>query len=112
MGIYLQTERGETMQDLQPVLHAEDIVKLFGVSRATVYRWIVEAREGRSRFPLPINNGVKRKLLWNRSDILAFQFQNGNGTPPLPETESAGQRKKRYTAALARLRQKGVKISK
>jgi len=99
------------MQNIQPALHVGDIMKLFGVSRPTVYRWIAEARQGKNRFPLPINNGSKRKLLWNRCDILAFQFQNNNGTPP-PEIETATQRKKRYTAALARLQQKGVKISR
>jgi predicted DNA-binding transcriptional regulator AlpA len=99
------------MKDIQPVLHAGDIMELFGISRPTVYRWIAEAREGKNRFPLPINNGSKRKLLWNRSDIFAFQFQNSNDAPP-PEIETAAQRKKRYTAALASLQQKGVKISK
>jgi len=96
------------MQNIEPVLHIRDVMRIFGVSQPTVYRWLAESRAGRSRFPLPISHGTfggKRKLLWNYNDILAFQ----NAESPQPaKVESAADRKKRYTTAMQQLERQGV----
>ena len=99
------------MQELE-TLTIKDICRLFHVAEVSVYRWVKEAREGRSEFPLPINGMFqgKRKLLWNRNVIAAFQ--NANTPAPAPKIESATQRTKRNNAALDRLRNKGVKVAR
>jgi predicted DNA-binding transcriptional regulator AlpA len=97
------------MQGIEPTLVIQDVMRIFHVSQPTVYRWIAEARAGKSRFPLPINgtDGRKRKLLWNHNDILVFQ--HANNSQPLT-IESATQRQKRHSAAMERLRSMGVNM--
>ena len=95
------------MQDIEPALQIKDIMAIFGISQPTVYRWLAEARQGKSRFPLPIN-GMKRKLLWNRQDIQTFQHAN---SPPPSNIESAAQRSKRHAVAMATLKRHGVKVA-
>jgi predicted DNA-binding transcriptional regulator AlpA len=56
---------------IEPLLRVEDIMKIFGTSRVTIYRWVNEARAGKSRFPAPLN-GTKRKLLWSADRIARF----------------------------------------
>ena len=56
---------------LEPLLKIDDIMRLFHVSRVTVYRWIALARKGESRFPLPIF-GYRQKLCWHRDDVENF----------------------------------------
>ena len=40
------------MRVIDPVLHIGDIKTIFGVSQPTVYRWLADARAGKSLFPL------------------------------------------------------------
>jgi predicted DNA-binding transcriptional regulator AlpA len=94
------------MQDIQSVLHVGDIMRIFGVSQPTVYRWIGEARAGKNDFPLPIGNGYKRKLFWSREAIIAYQ--NANIVFPTAKIESASQRKKRHHAACESLARHGI----
>ena len=95
------------MQNMEPLLTIADIMKIFGVSRVSVYRWIAESRAGRGRFPLPIG-GHKQKLRWNRDAILAYQ----NANNPQPEKiESAAQRQKRHATAMNQLHSKGVNVT-
>jgi len=56
---------------IEPLLNVEDIMRMFHVSRVTVYRWIALARRNQSRFPLPVG-GHKQKLCWNRADVERF----------------------------------------
>ena len=56
---------------IEPLLNVEDIMRMFHVSRVTVYRWISLARRNQSRFPLPVG-GHKQKLCWNRADVERF----------------------------------------
>ena len=95
------------MQNIEPLLGIHDVMKIFNISQPTVYRWLALARQGKSRFPLPVGN-MKQKLRWNRADILVFQTANS----PLPlHVESASQRQKRHNTAMNRLRAKGVKVA-
>jgi len=59
------------MREIEPLLKVEDIMKIFGTSRITIYRWVKEARVGKSRFPAPLN-GYKRRLLWSADMIARF----------------------------------------
>lgn len=56
---------------IEPLLNIDDIMRMFHVSRVTVYRWISLARRNQSRFPLPVG-GHKQKLCWNRADVERF----------------------------------------
>jgi len=91
---------------IEPLLTIKDIMAVFGVSQPTVYRWIALARQGRSRFPLPVGN-TKQKLRWSQETILAYQNAN---SPQPAKVESASQRKKRHNAACESLRKRGVNI--
>jgi transposase len=94
--------------EIQETLTVQDIMRIFHVSEATIYRWVAASRAGRGRFPLPIG-GYKQKLCWSRDVIAAFQ--HGNNQPP-QQLESASQRKKRHAAAIASLRKRGVNINR
>ena len=98
------------MQNIELTLTLTDLCQIFHIKPVSVYRWVKEAREGRSQFPLPINGtfGGKRKLLWDASAIRAFQSGNN---PPAPKIETASARTKRNNAALDRLRSKGVNVA-
>ena len=75
---------------IDSLLGIDDIRKIFGgISQVTVYRWLREARQGQSRFPLNINGaeGKKRKLFWNPADIERYlQSQSVPSPPPPPVT--------------------------
>ena len=95
------------MQNIEPLLSIRDIMTIFGISQPTVYRWIALARQGTSRFPLPVGD-TKQKLRWSPDAIRTFQ----NANTPVPKIESATQRTKRTNAAMDRLRSKGVNVSR
>jgi len=92
----------------EPLLTTDDIMKIFGVSRPTVYRWDKLAHEGRSRFPCSIGD-AKQRLRWSREAILAYQ--NASNSQPTPKIESAGERSRRHVAAMKSLADKGVTLS-
>jgi hypothetical protein len=98
------------MQELE-TLTLQDLCQIFHVKPVSIYRWVAETRKGKSQFPAPINGvpGGKRKLIWSRNAIVAFQNAN-NPQPTNPE--SATSRKKRHTAALDSLRKRGVNVPK
>ena len=100
---------GNILNELE-TLTIKDICRIFHVAEVSVYRWVKEARLGKSQFPLPINGMLqgKRKLLWSRNAIIAFQ--NANSPQPPIVIESATQRKKRHTAAMDSLSRMGVNI--
>ena len=91
------------MTVIEPVLHLKHIMAIFGVSQATIYRWLAEARAGKSSFPLALN-GYKRKLLWNKADVEAFC--QARTVPQVPVQVSTKQRdKKDYRARQASVEQ-------
>ena len=93
--------------NMERLLTITDIMKIFGVSQVTVYRWIALARQGQHRFPLPIGD-YKQKLRWSREVIAAYQNASN---PSVPKIESASERSKRNKAALASLRARGVNVT-
>jgi len=89
----------------------DDLTEIFRVSAPTVNRWLRDAREGKSNFPLPIN-GPRRRLLWDRDAILAYLSGGVSVTSPIPKIESAAQRRKRHDAAMESLKKHGITIRK
>jgi transposase-like protein len=93
---------------VQPALGIKDIMRIFDISQPTVYRWVRDARAGKSTFPLPIGNGFKKKLLWSQDAIAAYQ---NAANAPTPKFETTAQLKTRKTAAMERLRKRGVNVT-
>ena len=92
--------------------NTKDIMRLFHLSRVSVYRRLREARAGRGGFPLPIPMGAKRGLLWSAEEVRKF-LHNANDTPQTPPVltiESAKARHKRHATAMKTLERFGIKI--
>ena len=83
------------MREINPVLHIGDIKSIFGVSQPTVYRWLADARAGKSLFPLPLG-GHKQKLCWSRESIEAF-MQPKNVPQPANIASPMKQKQKNKT---------------
>ena len=101
------------MKDLE-TCGVEDIMRIFCLSRVSVYRRLREARAGRGGLPLPIPTGTKRSLRWTVESVREF-LQNANDAPPTPTTpkiESAAQRATRNRAAMKQLERFGIKAPK
>ena len=97
------------MQELE-TLAIEDMMRIFRLSRISIYRRLREARAGRGGLPLPIPTGRKQRLRWNAETVRQF-LQNANepqATPTL-EIESAKSRQKRHAEAMKQLERFGIK---
>ena len=92
----------------------EDLMRMFGLSRPSIYRRLREAREGRGGLPLPILTGAKRSLRWTAESVKAF-LQNASEPPPTaptPKIESENARRKRHAEAMKQLERFGIKAPK
>ena len=85
--------------DLVSALLISEVALILGISIPTVRRRLREAREGKSRFPLPIGDGHRHKLAWDREAILAYMKGTSQTTSDL-KFETPGQRKKRNDDAM------------
>ena len=56
------------MKEIEALLVIDDLMKIFGLSRVSIYRKVGEARAGKSAFPLPVF-GSKHRLRWNPADV-------------------------------------------
>jgi hypothetical protein len=88
----------------------QDLIRILNYSEATLRRYIADARLGIGNFPLPVNDGFKRKLLFRPEDIESW-IAASRQQQPVQNIESASQRSKRHTAAMKSLKLKGVKIN-
>lgn len=89
----------------------KDICRIFGITPATVFRWLRESRAGKNPFPLPLDTGGrKRKLLWNAANIEAF-CQTPNSLFHASHVEPATSQEKRHRVAVASLAEQGVKFT-
>jgi len=80
------------MRVIEPLLKVEDVMKIFGTSKVTIYRWVNEARAGKSRFPAPLN-GYKRRLLWSADTIARFCESQAVAQPPVSVPSPSKQAK-------------------
>ena len=94
---------------LESLLEVQDITALFNdISRATLFRWLRDARQGKNNFPLPLNT-PGRKLVWNKAAIENFINENQQ-VVNVPKTESTTQQRKRHATAMSELERKhGIK---
>ena len=102
------------MKDLETFYEVKDIMRIFGLSRPSIYRRLREAREGRGGLPLPIPTGAKRSLRWTAESVKTF-LQSVNDTPltaPNPKIESEKSRQKRNAEAMKQLKRFGIKAPK
>jgi prophage regulatory protein len=58
--------------DCQMLMGLKDVLKLVGISRATLYRYTNEGR-----FPAPVKIGPRR-IVWRASDLNSWFAQLGN----------------------------------
>ena len=101
------------MQDVE-TLTIEDMMRIFRLSRPSMYRRVREARAGRGGVFLPIETGGKNNLRWSAGAVKAF-LQNTDNTLPKSATleiESAAKRATRNRAALKKLEKFGIKVTK
>ena len=56
---------------IEPLYRTEDMMKIFGLSKVSIYRKTALARKGIGRFPIPIGD-AKHKLLWHADDVEAY----------------------------------------
>jgi len=91
---------------MRQFLTLKDLIFILNESEATIRRRHAEARRGVGNFPQSVN-GYKRKLLFRPEDIESWAAAVRQ-QQPVPHIESASQRSKRHTAAMASLIQKGV----
>ena len=94
-------------------LTTEDMMRIFGLSRNSIYRRHREAREGRGGLPLAIETGAKRGLRWSAEAVKNF-LQNANRATTKHsdlDFESAAKRAARNRAALKKLEKFGIKIT-
>jgi len=58
------------------ILEVEDVITLFRRSRATIDRWVREARDGKSDFPVPFS-APGRRMLWD-AHVIEQWLENRN----------------------------------
>ena len=98
------------MKDIETLM-VEDIMKIFKLSRVSVYRRLREARSGRGGLPLPIPTEPKQRLLWNAEDVRNFLQNNDKPqTATMQKIESATSRQKRHVEAMKNLERFGIKV--
>jgi predicted DNA-binding transcriptional regulator AlpA len=98
----------------QKTYTSADMTRDFNMSLATLYRRVKEAREGLIDFPLPIQTGPKKSLLWSAESVRNF-LQNGSDasqTTQALKIESGKSKEMRHREAMARLERKGVKTAR
>ena len=84
------------MRVIEPLLKVEDVMRILGLSRVSIYRKVSEARAGNGRFPLPIGD-AKQKLRWNADDVEAFCQSRSMAPMPVMVTSPKQQRPKKQS---------------
>ena len=62
---------------IDPAVDAVELTQIFGVSLPTIYRWRFDG----TLPPTIHTGGRKRRLLWNRDEIIAFLNNRGSEVP-------------------------------
>ncbi|MDR0326861.1 MAG: AlpA family transcriptional regulator [Planctomycetaceae bacterium] len=92
---------------MQKLLTLRDLMPILNLSEATIRRRISERRTGIGNFPKPIT-ASKRKLLFHPDEI--DRWANCQQSVPVAKIESPTQHQHRHTAAMNRLKSKGVRV--
>jgi predicted DNA-binding transcriptional regulator AlpA len=59
------------MREIETLLGIEDIMRIFGLSRVSIYRKVAAARAGQNHFPVPLGE-KKERLRWCAASIEAY----------------------------------------
>jgi|TergutMp193P3_1026864.scaffolds.fasta_scaffold299992_1 predicted DNA-binding transcriptional regulator AlpA len=81
------------MREIEPLLGVEDVMRIFGLSRVSIYRKVAAARAGESRFPAPIGD-AKQRLRWLGTDIEEYIKTRSTVQPSAHIISPAKQAKK------------------
>jgi len=94
---------------IEPLLGLKDIIVAFNISKATLFRWLRDARHGKNNFPLPLNT-PGRRLVWSKAAIEAFLEKSQ--PVDCPKAATPRQLKRRHADAMYKLESvHGVKMS-
>jgi len=100
------------MRVIEPLLKIKDMMRIYGMSRVSVYRKVADARAGRGGFPLPLT-GYKKQLLWNPDEVERYCQAQPAAPPvnvPSPSKQTKLMRERReHTAAI--LAEHGIKLN-
>jgi len=100
------------MPDLETLTFDTDtMMRIFQLSRVSIYRRNQKAREGRGKWPLPIPSEPNQALRWNAATVMNYlQSADAHQTPSTPLIESPTKRSARHSAAMKELEKLGVKF--
>ena len=79
------------MREIEALLGIEDLMRITGLSRVSIYRKVSEARSGTGGFPLPVW-GRKQKLRWNAAEVEAFC--QSRSAPQVPVVSNSKQERR------------------
>ena len=83
------------------ILFADEVCEYFRIHRQTLKLWLMQARAGKSDFPLPVSLFGK-KLRWRREDIVNYRSSIGNERGQ-PKALSPAKRAARQAAVMREL---------
>jgi predicted DNA-binding transcriptional regulator AlpA len=70
------------MRIIEPLLGIDELMRITGLSRVSIYRKVAAARMGQSRFPIPLSD-KKEQLKWSAASVESYcQTQPQPVTPP------------------------------
>jgi predicted DNA-binding transcriptional regulator AlpA len=89
------------MREIETLLGVTDMMRIFGLSRVSIYRNVSLARQCKSRFPLPVSD-MKQQLRWSAANVEAY-CQSRNNQPQVNVTTV---KQKKRQAAIVREEQR------
>jgi predicted DNA-binding transcriptional regulator AlpA len=95
------------MRVIEPLLGIDEIMRITGLSRVSIYRKVAAARAGHSRFPVPLSDR-KEQLKWSAASVEAYCLTQPAAVlppvrvpSPLKKTKSMQVRRAHTEAILA-----------
>jgi len=92
---------------MERMLVVEEVLDLLRISLPTLDRYVRQARRGECTFPLPAQLGIKRKRLWNLSDL--ERWANCRSPPPVKNAAVITSKQQRQKEKSYQERQAAVK---
>lgn len=94
------------MREFEPLLGIDELMRITGLSRVSIYRKVSASRAGQSRFPIPVSES-KERLRWSAADVEAYcqaksvPQSSANMPSPSKVTKSMRERRAHTEAILA-----------
>ena len=94
------------MRVIEPLLGIDELMRITGLSRVSIYRKVAASRAGQSRFPVPLGDR-KERLKWSAASVEAYcQTQPVTPSPvivpsPSKQTKLMQERRAHTEAILA-----------